>query len=214
MVTKPLRIIVVDDHDIVRAGIVSYINGHDDLNVVGEAANAADALAAALDTEPDVAVLDVRLGADSGIEVCRDIKSELPETAVIMFTSFADGEALEAAMLAGANGYLLKRISLDELADGIRRAAAGETLLDEQASELLSRRLSGEVDPDPRLAKLSPQERNVLRLIALGRTNRQIAEELSLAEKTVKNYVSNLLRKLDMRRRSEAAAFRAGLGLD
>ncbi len=212
--TEPLRIIVVDDHDIVRAGIVSYINEHDDLDVVGEAADAAGALAVAAATEPDVAVLDVRLGDDSGIEVCRDIKAERPETAVIMFTSFADGEALEAAMLAGANGYLLKRISLDELTDGIRRAAAGDTLLDRDASELLSRRLSGDVDPDPRLAKLSPQERNVLRLIAQGRTNRQIAEELSLAEKTVKNYVSNLLRKLDMRRRSEAAAFRASLGLD
>lgn len=209
--TKQLRIQVVDDHDVVRAGVISFLNGHDDLTVVGDAANGKDALALVEALEPDVVVLDVRLGDDDGIEVCREIKAARPDTVVLMFTSFADADALEAAMVAGANGYLLKRISMDDLVDGIRRAAAGETLLEQEASDLLSRRMRGDTSADPRLAKLSPQERTVLRLIAEGRTNRQIAEEMSLAEKTVKNYVSNLLRKLDMRRRSEAAAFRASL---
>ena len=209
-----LRIVVVDDHDIVRAGIVDYINQRDDMTVVGQAGDGRTALEVVRAEQPDVAILDVRLGDDSGIEVCRDIKADLPDIGVVMFTSFADAAALEAAMLAGANSYLLKRISLDDLADAVKRAADGETLLDSETGEILSRRLSGDPVDDPRLAKLSPQERKVLSLIARGRTNRQIAAELDLAEKTVKNYVSNLLRKLDMRRRSEAAAFRASLERD
>ncbi|MDH3499410.1 MAG: response regulator transcription factor [Acidimicrobiia bacterium] len=212
--TEPLQILVVDDHDIVRAGVVAYINGHHDFAVVGEASDHAGAVDAAARLAPDVVILDVRLGHDSGIEVCRDLKTANPDIAVVMFTSFADGEALESAMLAGANAYVLKRISLDDLSSTIRRVARGETMLDADASEVLTQRLAGNDSADPRLAKLSPQERNVLKLIAQGRTNRQIAEELALAEKTVKNYVSNLLRKLDMRRRSEAAAFRASIDPD
>jgi two-component system response regulator DevR len=205
---------VVDDHDIVRMGVIDFINAQKDMSVVAEASSRAEAIERVGEETPDLVVLDVRLGEDSGIETCRDITSAHPSTKVLMFTSFADGDALESAINAGASGYVLKRISLDELVDGVRRVAAGETVMDTDASEILERRREGEAHTDPRLAKLSPQERRVLALIADGRTNRQIAEEMSLAEKTVKNYVSNLLRKLDMRRRSEAAAFRAAIETD
>jgi RNA polymerase sigma factor (sigma-70 family) len=200
---------VVDDHEIVRRGIADYLDAMPDFSVVGEAATGEDAISSARELIPSVVILDVRLGEDNGIEVCREIKSENPDMKVLMFTSFADGDALEAAIMAGATGYLLKRIALDELAEAVRAAVRGEALMDPEAAEILQRRMEGGVSDE--LAKLSPQERNVLKLIAEGMTNRQIAEELDLAEKTVKNYVSNLLRKLDMRRRSEAAAYRASL---
>ena len=203
---------VVDDHEIVRRGIVEYLDAIPSFSVVGEAGNGADAIENARDLRPSVVILDVRLGEDNGIEVCRDIKSDNPDIKVLMFTSFADGDALEAAIMAGATGYLLKRIALNELAEAIEAASQGESLMDPEAAEILQRRMEGGVSDE--LARLSPQERNVLKLIAEGLTNRQIAEELDLAEKTVKNYVSNLLRKLDMRRRSEAAAYRAGLDAD
>ena len=180
--------------------------------VVGEASDAAEALEKIPQTSPDVAVLDVRLGdGPSGIEVCREIRSHHPDVACIMLTSFADDEALFASIMAGASGYVLKQIRGGELVNAIHRVAAGESLLDSAVTARVLERLRNppeEVDP---LAELTLQERRILDLIADGLTNRQIAEIMFLAEKTVKNYVSHLLAKLGMARRSEAAAYAARL---
>ena len=210
----PVRVFLLDDHELVRRGIRDLLWAEDDLTVVGEASTAEEALEKIPQTKPDVAVLDVRLGegdGTSGIEVCRDIRSGHPEVACVMLTSFADDEALFASIMAGAAGYVLKQIRGTELVNAIRRVAAGESLLDPAVTARVLERLrapQAEVDP---LAGLSPQERRILDLIAEGRTNRQIGEAMFLAEKTVKNYVSNLLAKLGMERRTEAAAYAARL---
>ncbi|MDQ4133390.1 MAG: response regulator transcription factor [Actinomycetota bacterium] len=208
-----VRVFLLDDHEVVRRGIRDLLWAEDDIKVVGEAATAAEALERIPESKPDVAVLDVRLsGSDeSGIEVCRDIRSQHPEIACIMLTSFADDEALFASIMAGASGYVLKQIQGAELTSAIRRVAAGESLLDPSVTaRVLERLRAPEPEPDP-LGELTAQERRILELIAEGKTNRQIGEEMYLAEKTVKNYVSNVLAKLGMHRRSEAAAYAARL---
>ena len=205
-----VRVFLLDDHEVVRRGLRDLLEAEEDFEVVGEAGTAEEAYGRIPATRPDVAVLDVRLPDGDGIEVCREIRSKHPEIQCLMLTSFADDEALFSAIMAGAAGYVLKRINSTELVDSIRRVGAGESLLDPGMTEKLFRRLRGEEQPeDPLLARLSPQERAILVHIAEGKTNRQIAEEMFLAEKTVKNYVSNLLAKLGMHRRSEAAAFMA-----
>ena len=202
---------LADDHEIVRRGLKELIDATGEFRVVGEAGTVADAIAAAEHHKPDLCVLDVQMPDGSGVEACREIRSLLPETTVLMLTAFADEQAYVAAVMAGASGYLLKRIDANELIESLRRAAAGESLLDEQQTEQLVRRVQAPDQEDPLLTRLSPQERRVLDLIAEGMTNREIAEEIYLAEKTVKNYVSNLLGKLEMANRSEAAAYASRL---
>jgi DNA-binding NarL/FixJ family response regulator len=175
--------------------------------VVGEAATAAEAVDRIPPTRPDVAILDVRLPDGSGIEVCRDIRSASPEIACVMLTSYADDEALLASIMAGAAGYVLKQVGAVSLVDDVRRVAEGQSLLDPALAARVLERLQQPSDEDPLLASLTPQERRILDLVADGQTNRQIAGTLYLAEKTVKNYVSNLLAKLGMERRTQAASY-------
>jgi two-component system response regulator DevR len=207
----PLAVFLLDDHEVVRTGLRALLEASDDIRVVGEAGTVADALARIPAAKPDVAILDVRLPDGSGVEVCREIRSSDPEIACVMLTSYADDEALIASIMAGAAGYVLKQVGSLDLLETIRRAGAGESLLDPALTERVLVRLRDGPSVDPRLASLTPQERRILDLIAEGRTNRQIAETMFLAEKTVKNYVSNLLAKLGMERRTQAATFAARL---
>jgi DNA-binding NarL/FixJ family response regulator len=204
-----IRVFLLDDHEIVREGVRSLLEGVEDLDVVGEAGTAAEALARIPATNPDVAVLDVQLPDGNGVEVCREIRSDHPGTQCLMLTSFADDEALFEAILAGASGYLLKQVRGTDIIDAVRRAAAGESLLDPATTQRVLERMRAPKEEDERLAGLTGQERRILGLIAEGLTNRQIAERMFLAEKTVKNYVSNLLAKLGMQRRTQAAVFGA-----
>ena len=204
-----MRVLLVDDHEVVREGLRAMIDAAEDLEVVGEAGSAGEAVRRVGFDDPDVVVLDVRLPDGSGVEACREIRERFPDVRVLMLTSFADEEALLAAIIAGASGYVLKRIRGVDLLDSIRKVGRGESLLDADMTEKLFRRLRGEDLDDPMLSRLSPQERAILEHISEGKTNRQIAEDMFLAEKTVKNYVSNLLAKLGMHRRSEAAAYMA-----
>jgi len=213
MVDVPVRIFLLDDHELVRRGVRDLLWAEEDLLVVGEASSAEEALERIPQTQPDVAVLDVRLGEGdpSGIEACREIRSRYPSVACVMLTSFADDEALFASIMAGAAGYVLKQIRGADLVAAVRRVGAGESLLDPAVTaRVLERLRNPQPEADP-LAQLTPQERRILDLIAEGRTNRQIAEVMFLAEKTVKNYVSHLLAKLGMERRAEAAAYAARL---
>jgi len=205
------RVFLLDDHEVVRRGLRELFEAEDDLTVVGEGATAQEALARVPATRPDVAVLDVRLPDGDGVEVCRDLRSAMPELKCLMLTSFADDEALFSAILAGASGYVLKQIKGSDLVTAVRRVAAGESLLDPSLTRQVMERLRGENVEDERLARLTAQERNILELIADGKTNRQIADEMYLAEKTVKNYVSNLLSKMGFARRTEAAVYAARL---
>jgi two-component system response regulator DevR len=205
------RVFLLDDHEVVRRGLRELFDAETDLSVVGEAASAEEALARVPSTRPDVAVLDVRLPDGDGVEVCRDLRSALPELKCLMLTSFADDEALFSAILAGASGYVLKQIKGSDLVNAVRRVAAGESLLDPSLTRQVMDRLRGDQVEDERLSRLTSQERNILELIAEGKTNRQIADELYLAEKTVKNYVSNLLSKMGFSRRTEAAVYAARL---
>jgi two-component system response regulator DevR len=207
----PVRVFLLDDHEIVRRGVRELLEAEDDLEVVGEADTAELALARIPPTRPDVALLDVRLPDGDGVEVCREIRSRHPEIACVMLTSFSDDEALLQAVLAGASGYLLKQIRGTDIVDAVRRTAAGESLLDPAVTDRLLARFRTPTETDERLARLTPQERRILALIADGLTNRQIAGEMHLAEKTVKNYVSSLLAKLGMERRTQAAVFAARL---
>jgi two-component system, NarL family, response regulator DevR len=202
-----IRVFLVDDHEVVRRGLKDLIDAEDDLDVVGDAATAGMALAGIASTAPDVAVLDVRLPDGNGVEVCREVRARDPKIACLMLTSFSDDEALFDAIMAGASGYLLKDIKGPDLVDAIRRVAGGDSLLDPSVTGKVLERLRKGDEEDPRLTALSDQERRILALIAEGLTNRQIAERMHLAEKTVKNYVSNLLAKLGMQRRTEAAVF-------
>jgi DNA-binding NarL/FixJ family response regulator len=199
------RIFLLDDHEVVRAGLRALLEVEDDLEIVGEAATAAEALARIPPTRPDLALLDVRLPDASGVEVCREVRSAHPEIACVMLTSYADDEALLASIMAGAAGYLLKQVHGHDLVDDVRRAAAGQSLVDPNLTARVVERLRAGPVEDARLARLTAQERRILDLIAEGMTNRQIGETLHLAEKTVKNYVSNLLTKLGMERRTQAA---------
>jgi len=201
-----VRVFLLDDHEIVRRGLRELFEAQEDLLVVGEAANAEEAMSRVPPTRPDVAVLDVRLPGTSGIEVCRDLRAALPELRCLMLTSFADDDALFSAILAGASGYLLKQIRGPELVTAVRRVAEGQSLIDPALTASVMERLRGKQE-DERIAKLSPQERRILDLIAEGKTNRQIGAEMYLAEKTVKNYVSNLLAKMGFSRRTEAAVY-------
>ena len=201
------RVFLLDDHEVVRRGLRDLLEAEQDMEVVGEAATAADALIRIPLAKPQVAVLDVRLPDGDGIEVCREVRSAMPELACLMLTSFADDEALFAAIMAGAAGYVLKEIRANDLVSAVRRVAQGESLLDPALTKRVLERLRAGPTEDPRLASLSDQERRILELIADGMTNRQIAAEMFLAEKTVKNYVSNMLAKLGMQRRTEAAVF-------
>lgn len=209
-VADPIRVFLLDDHEVVRRGLRDLLEGEDDLVVVGEAGTAAEALGRIPATSPTVAVLDVRLPDGDGVEVCREIRSRHPEIACVMLTSFADDEAVYAAILAGAAGYLLKQVRADDLVAGIRTVGTGGSLLDPAVTARVLERLRKGDAPDE-LAVLSDQERRILDHIAEGLTNRQIGERMFLAEKTVKNYVSNVLSKLGMSRRTEAAAYAARL---
>jgi len=206
-----IRVFLLDDHEIVRRGMRELLDAEDDLEVVGEASTAEEALARIPATRPDVAVLDVRLGDGNGIEVCRDVRSAHPEIQCLMLTSYADDEALFDAIMAGASGYVLKQVRGAELIDGIRRVAAGQSLLDPSLTSRVLERLRHAPEEDERFASLTDQERKILNLLAEGMTNRQIAGELFLAEKTVKNYVSNMLAKMGMQGRTEAAVYAARL---
>jgi DNA-binding NarL/FixJ family response regulator len=202
-------VFLLDDHEIVRRGLADLLGAEDDIAIVGEAATAAQALAQVPELLPDVAVLDVRLPDGDGVSVCRDLRSSVtPAPACLMLTSHSDDEALFGAIMAGASGYLLKQVTGLGLIGAIRTVAAGGSLLDPTAAAtVLERMRCGWMPDDPRYATLSPQERRILDHIADGRTNRQIGAEMHLAEKTVKNYVSSLLHKLGVTRRTEAAVF-------
>ena len=204
-----IRIFLLDDHEVVRRGIRDLLTVESDFTVVGEAGTAAAALREIVLTRPDVALLDVRLPDGSGIDVCRDARSALPTMQALMFTSYNDARALQAAVLAGAAGYLLKDIKGPSLADAIRAVAGGSNLLHEEDVERLHRSWREPSSTDERLQLLTPQERRILEHIARGLTNKQIADALHLAEKTVKNYVTSLLAKLGMERRTQAAVFAA-----
>jgi DNA-binding NarL/FixJ family response regulator len=210
----PITVFLLDDHEIVRRGVRELIEAEPGLSVIGEASTAAEALQRIPAVRPDVAVLDVRLPDGSGVEVCREVRSQIPTLACLMLTSFSDDDALFEAIMAGASGYVLKQIRGNDLITAIRRVARGESLLDPTVTTKVLHRLRHPSEEDERLAKLTPQERRILDLIAEGATNRQIGTELHLAEKTVKNYVSNMLMKLGMSRRTEAAVFavKAGVG--
>ena len=207
----PLRVMLVDDHEVVRDGIRSMLAAEDDIHVTGEAGTVQEAIDEADRTKPDVVVMDVRLADGSGIEATRQIRADHPSTSVLMLTSFADDEALFASIMAGASGYVLKQVRSGELVRAIRAVGAGKSLLDPSVTTAVLDRLrkGKHLMKDERLARLSPQEERILSLIADGRTNREVGEELQLAEKTVKNYVSSILSKLEVARRAEAAAYLA-----
>jgi len=203
--TGMIRVFLLDDHEIVRRGVAELLDSEPDLEVVGEASTAAEALGRVPAVRPDVAVLDVRLPDGDGVTVCRELRSRLPELRCLMLTSFADDEALFDAIMAGAAGYVLKQIRGTDLVGAIRTVASGQSLLDPRTTaRVLERMRSAASAADP-LAGLSEQERTVLELIGEGLTNREIGERIFLAEKTVKNYVSHLLAKLGMQRRTQAA---------
>jgi DNA-binding NarL/FixJ family response regulator len=204
-----LDVFLLDDHEVVRSGLRGLLEASGDIRVVGEAGTVAEALARIPPTKPNVAVLDVRLPDGSGVEVCREIRSRWPEIACLMLTSYADDEALLAAIMAGAAGYLLKRVGNANLVAAVRQTGEGQSLLDPALTERVLERLRNGPSEDRRLASLTPQERRILELITEGHTNRQIADILILAEKTVKNYISNLLAKLGVERRTHAATFAA-----
>lgn len=206
----PIRVFLVDDHEVVRRGLRELLSVEDDLELVGEAGSVAEALARVPAVRPDVAVLDVRLPDGSGVALCRELRGELPDLRVLMLTSYSDDEALFDAIMAGASGYLLKAVRGTDLVSAVRSVAAGRSLLDPTATaRVLARLREGgrETPEDERLSGLTDQERRILDLIGEGMTNRQIGAELHLAEKTVKNYVSSLLSKMGMERRTQAAAF-------
>ena len=207
---QQIKVFLLDDHEIVRRGVRDLLESEPDIRVIGEAGTAESALARIPALRPDVAVLDMRLPDGDGVEVCREVRSRMPEVACLILTSFGDDEALFNAVMAGAAGYVLKQIHGSDLVGAVRTVAAGQSMLDPQAAGKLMARMRGQQEKknDP-LAALSPQERRILELIGDGLTNRQIGEQMFLAEKTVKNYVSALFAKLGMERRTQAAVFAA-----
>nr|WP_143229923.1 response regulator transcription factor [Actinophytocola xanthii] len=207
----PYRIFLVDDHEIVRRGIADLFEDEPDLEIVGEAASVAEALARVPGSGADIAILDVRLGDGNGVELCRDLRSQLPELRCLILTSYSDDEALLNAIIAGAAGFVLKEVLGSDLITAVRTVAEGTSLMDGRTTEMLMRRLRQGRAGDSPLDQLTDQERAVFELIGEGLTNRQIAERLYLAEKTVKNYVSHLLAKLGMQRRTQAAVLAAEL---
>lgn len=207
----PLRVMLVDDHEVVRSGVRALLAETEDIIVTAEAGSVREAINEADRTRPDVVVMDVRLTDGSGVEATREIRARHPKTAVVMLTSFADDDALFASIMAGAAGYVLKQVRSGDLVRAIRTVGAGGSLLDPSVTtQVLDRLRRGKhLIQDERLAKLSPQEERILTLVADGLTNGEIGEQLGLAEKTVKNYVSSILSKLDVARRAEAAAYLA-----
>ena len=200
-----IDVFLLDDHEVVRRGVADVLQSDPYVRVVGEAKNASEALARVPALKPDVAILDVRLPDGDGVSVCRELRSRMPQLKVIMLTSYSDDEAVFEAILAGASGYLLKQILGQDLVTGVRTVAEGGSLLDPMAATAVMERLRRAAEPAGPLAQLSSQERTVLELIGEGLTNRQIGERMFLAEKTVKNYVSHLLAKLGLERRTQAA---------
>ncbi|NUW39497.1 response regulator [Nonomuraea rhodomycinica] len=209
-----IRVFLVDDHEVVRRGVAALLESEDDIEVVGEAGTAESAVARIPALRPDVAVLDVRLPDGSGVDVCREVRSRVQGLACLMLTSYADDDALFDAVMAGASGYVLKQIHGSDLVGAVRTVAAGRSLLDPQTTAAMLQRIREQADRKDPLAALTEQERHILDLIGEGLTNRQIGERMFLAEKTVKNYVSNLLAKLSMQRRTQAAALAARLRAD
>jgi len=212
----PLRVVVVDDHEIVRQGLVALLDRRPEFHVVGEAGTVVEAVAESRRLEPDIVVMDVRLPDGSGVEACREIRADRPATRVIMLTSYPDEEAVLSAIVAGASGYLLKQIRGRDLVAGLLAVGRGESLLDPAVTERVLervRRMASGQDNDE-LAVLTSQERKILLLVAEGKTNKQIAGEVFLSDKTVKNYVSSILSKLNLERRAQAAAFVAQQRLD
>jgi DNA-binding NarL/FixJ family response regulator len=210
-----MRLVVVDDHEVVRQGLVALLERRKEFSVVGEAGTVEQALAVTQRMKPDLVVMDVRLPDGSGIEACREIRSDMPETRVVMLTSYPDEEAVLSAIIAGASGYLLKQIRGRDLVAALEAIGRGESLLDPAVTERVLDRVrraasGGEHDE---LADLTPQERKILLLVAEGKTNKEIAAEIFLSDKTVKNYVSSILSKLNLQRRAQAAAFVAKHGL-
>ncbi|HYZ13664.1 MAG TPA: response regulator transcription factor [Actinomycetota bacterium] len=207
----PLRVLLVDDHEVVRDGVRALLQATDDIIVTAEAGSVREAVDEADRARPDVVVMDVRLVDGSGIEATREIRAKHPKTAVIMLTSFADDEALFASIMAGASGYVLKQVKGGELVRAIRTVGKGESLLDPAVTNAVLERLrkGKHLLRDEKLARLSPQEERILSAVAHGKTNKEIGDELRLAEKTVKNYVSSILSKLEVARRAEAAAYLA-----
>jgi DNA-binding NarL/FixJ family response regulator len=205
------RVFLVDDHEVVRVGIRELLSASPDLEVVGEASSVTEALTMVPATNPDVAVLDVRLPDGNGIELCRELRSRLPELNVLMLTSFTDDEALFDAIMAGASGFVLKRIVGTDLTAAVRTVAAGQSLLDARSTAALLNRIRREREQGDPVRALTEQERTVFDYIGDGLTNRQIAEKMFLAEKTVKNYVSHLLAKLGLERRTQAAVLSSQL---
>jgi two-component system response regulator DevR len=208
-VTEPaartVTVFLLDDHEVVRRGVADLLEAEPDLTVVGEAATAAEALARVPAVRPDVAVLDVRLPDGDGVTVCRELRSRLPDMRCLMLTSFADDDALFDAIMAGASGYVLKQIRGTDLVGAVRTVASGQSLLDPRTTAKVLDRMRTAAEKKGPVAMLSEQERTVLTLIGEGLTNREIGERMFLAEKTVKNYVSHLLAKLGMQRRTQAA---------
>jgi two-component system, NarL family, response regulator DevR len=201
-----IRVFLLDDHEVVRRGLVALLEATGEIEVVGESGSALEAARRIPAFRPDVAVLDARLPDGSGIDVCRDVRSADPEIKALILTSYQDDEALFSAIMAGAAGYVLKQIKGTDLVDAIRRVAAGQSLLDPAVTQQVLERIRHGADSEPEeLKALTAQERRILELIAEGMTNRQIGETLFLAEKTVKNYVSSLLAKLGLERRTQAA---------
>lgn len=205
----PLRVMLVDDHEVVREGLRALLDRREGMHVVGEAGSVAQAIEVALREKPDVVVMDVRLPDGTGVEACREIRAELPSTRMIMLTSYADEEAVMASILAGASAYLLKQTRGQQLAEAVEAVARGESLLDPQVTMrvLEQVRNSASGAPADKQAQLTENEQKILKLIAEGKTNKEIAAEVYLSDKTVKNYVSSILSKLNLRRRSEAAAY-------
>jgi two-component system response regulator DevR len=206
---RPLRLLVVDDHEVVRQGLVALLDRRDGFEVVAQAGSVEEATAQARLHRPDIVVMDVRLPDGSGVEACREIRAELPETRVIMLTSFPDDEAVLSAIIAGASGYLLKQIRARDLVAALEAVGRGESLLDPAVTERVLervRRIAAGGSNDE-LSVLTPQERKILMLVAEGKTNKEIAADVFLSDKTVKNYVSSILSKLNLERRAQAAAF-------
>ena len=213
---RPFRLLVVDDHEVVRQGLVALLDRRPNFQVVAEAGTVEEALAQARLHQPDIVIMDVRLPDGSGVEACREIRADLPDTRVVMLTSFPDDEAVLSAIVAGAAGYLLKQIRARDLVSALEAVGRGESLLDPAVTERVLARVrqiaSGEIHDE--LAGLTPQERKILMLVAEGKTNKIIAAEIFLSDKTVKNYVSSILAKLNLERRAQAAAFVARHRLD
>ena len=211
--TSPLTVLLVDDHEVVRQGLATLLGRRPEFNIVGEAGTVADAVAAARRFRPDLVVMDVRLPDGSGIEACREIRAELPDTRVVMLTSYPDEDAVLSAIIAGASGYLLKQVRARDLVAALDAVGRGELLLDPAVTGRVLeriRRIATTDQPDD-LAQLTSQEQKILLLVAEGKTNKEIAADVFLSDKTVKNYVSSILAKLNLERRAQAAAYMAQL---